>query len=173
MLKKPLDLAKLDAEIFECLTGAQRLAHNLLKNKGTFLRRTHMIRHFAPFKLVLNFAMATSLALSSAAFAQTPKGQITTAQRQKMGAMHKKMADMHSKMAACLESDKAPSQCRQEMLDTCSANFGGSCPMMGTGMMGKGKMGGGKGMGMMGDGSCMDWMMNPDSAGPATSTPAK
>lgn len=126
-----------------------------------------MSQHFAPIKL-FSITVAISLGLTTATLAQTPKGQITSAQRHKMGEVHRKMADMHSKMAACLESDKAPSQCRQEMLDACSANFGGNCPMMG-----KGKMGGGKGMGMMGNGSCMDWLMNPDSVAPATSAPAK
>lgn len=120
------------------------------------------------FKSVPVFAMAMLLSLSSAAMAQTPKSQITSTQRQQMSEMHKKMADLHTKLATCLESDKAPSQCRQEMLDTCSTNFGGSCPMMG-----KGKMGGGRGMGMMGNGSCMDWMMNPELAAPVPATPKK
>jgi K+-sensing histidine kinase KdpD len=125
-----------------------------------------MIQQLSPFKAVINFAMVLSFGITTVALAQTPKDQITTAQRHQMSEMHKKMADIHAKMAACLASDKAPSQCRQEMLDACSTNFGGSCPMMG-------KMGSGQGMGMMGNGSCMDSMMNPNSASPAMATPKK
>lgn len=128
-----------------------------------------MTHQFSPINRILKFSLAISLGLTTAGFAQTPTAQITPVQRQKMVEIHKKMADMHTKMVTCLESDKAPSLCRQEMLDTCSANFSGECPMIG-----KGKRRGGRGAGMMGNGCYMDWMMNPDSAGsPATSTPKK
>ncbi len=100
----------------------------------------------------------------STSFGQGVKAQPTTAQRQAMTERHKKMADMHTKMAACLQSEKAPAVCRQEMIDSCSSDFGGDCPMMG---MGKRS---GKGKGMM-NGSCMDWMMSPESA--TTEAPAK
>lgn len=109
--------------------------------------------------------------LASTGLAETANSQPTTAQRQKMSEMHQKMAEMHSKTAACLASEKTPAQCRQEMMDTCSADFGANCPMAGTG---KGMMGG-KGMGMMNNGSCMDWMMNPEaeSTPPKTTQPKK
>jgi len=115
-------------------------------------------------------AMLFSLGMASAALAQAPKTEPTNAQRQTMGERHVKMAAMHTKMAACLESSKLLSECRQEMLDSCSSNFGGQCPMMGKGPMGGGLMGG-KGKGMM-NGSWMDWMMNPapDDAAPAKPT---
>lgn len=129
-----------------------------------------MSPRFASFNAISRLLLATSLVLSTAAFSQTAKEAITAAQRQTMSENHKKMAEMHAKMAACIEANKTPSQCHQEMMDTCAASFGGSCPMMG-----RGKMGGGKGMGMMGNGTCMDWMMPSESGSTGTtkSKPAK
>lgn len=97
--------------------------------------------------------------------------QPSIAQRQKMSAMHKQIAEMHLKMATCLESDKSPIQCRQEMIDTCSTTFEGNCPMMG---MGHGKKGGKRRNGM-GSGSCMDWMTTPpaESSTPTKTQPTK
>lgn len=69
---------------------------------------------------------------------------------------HKKLAQMHGKMADCLDTDRTVAQCREEMMDSCSSNFAGHCPMMDMGRMG------GAGHGMM-YGSYMDWMMSPDS----------
>lgn len=92
--------------------------------------------------------------ITSTSFGQGVKPQPTIAQRQTMTERHKKLADIHTKMAICLESDKTHTACRQEMIDSCSNDFAGSCPMMG--------MGGSKGKGMM-NGSCMDWMINPGS----------
>lgn len=112
-----------------------------------------------------------SVGVSTAGLSQGPSAQPTPAQRQRMGAMHKQVAEMHLKMAACLESEKAPSQCRQEMQDACTANFGGSCPMLGMGM---GKMGG-RGKNAMRGGSCMDWMTTAptEAAAPAKQPPVK
>lgn len=109
--------------------------------------------------------------IATAGFSQGTTFQPTPAQRQKMSAMHKQIAEMHLKMATCLESEKSPSQCRQDMQETCSANFGGSCPMMGMGM---GKMGG-RGKNAMKSGSCMDWMTTPppETANPSKPQPAK
>lgn len=111
-------------------------------------------------------AAVFSVGISTAGLPQGTPFQPTPAQRQKMSAMHKQVAEMHLKMAACLESEKSPSQCRQEMQDTCSTNFGGSCPMTGMGM---GKMGG-RGKNAIGVGRCMDWMTTPPAE---TATPAK
>lgn len=107
--------------------------------------------------------------IGATGFSQGASFQPTPAQRQKMSAMHKQISEMHLKMATCLESDKSPSQCRQEMQDSCSANFGGSCPMMGMGKMG------GRGKNAMRGGSCMDWMTTPpaETAAPAKPQPVK
>lgn len=105
----------------------------------------------------------------STTFGQGVKNQPTIVQRQAMNERHKKMADMHTKMAACLESEKPLAVCRQEMIDSCSSNLGANCPMMGVGKQG------GRGKGLM-NGSCMDWMMSPDSdpsAAPARNQPTK
>ena len=118
----------------------------------------------ARFALLILFIAGTA----STSFGQAVKNQPNTAQRQAMTERHKKMADMHTKMAACLESEKAPAVCRQEMIDSCSRDFGGSCPMMSMGK-GMGKRGG-TGKGMM-NGSCMDWMMSPESD--TTTAPVK
>ena len=117
------------------------------------------------FTLSILFIAGTA----SQSFGQGVKTQPTAAQRQAMTVRHKKMADMHTKMAACLESEKAPAVCRQEMIDACSSDFGGNCPMMGMGKRG------GRGKGMM-SGSCMDWMMSPESdttAAPVKAQPTK
>ncbi len=98
-----------------------------------------------------------SIGISTAGFSQGTPPQLTPVQRQKMSAMHKKVGEMHLKMAACLESDKSPTQCRQEMQDACTANFDGNCPMIG---MGPGKMAG-RGKNAMRGGGCMDWMTTP------------
>lgn len=48
--------------------------------------------------------------------------------------MRERMASMHEKMAACLRSDRAFSECRQGMHQTCSNMMGQQgCPMMGIG----------------------------------------
>lgn len=107
--------------------------------------------------------------ITSPSLGQGVKPQSAQAQRQTMAERHKKLAEMHAKMAACLESDKAPTVCGQEMIDSCSNDFGGSCPMMGA------RKRGGRGKGMM-NGSCMDWMMSPESdttAVPASAQPTK
>lgn len=104
------------------------------------------------FSLALLFAAG----ITSTSFGQGMKTQPTIDQRHTMAERHKKLAEMHTKMATCLESDKAPTACRQEMIDSCSNDFAGSCPMMGMGKKG------GKGKGMM-NGSYMDWMINPES----------
>ncbi len=96
---------------------------------------------------------------ASTSFGQI-NSQLTTVQRQAMSQRHKKMADMHTKMAACIESEKAPAVCRQEMIDSCSSDFGGNCPIMSSGKRG------GRGKGLM-NGSCMDWMMSPERDTPA------
>jgi hypothetical protein len=114
--------------------------------------------HVARFTLSILFVAG----ITSTSFGQGAKAQPTAAQRQAMTERHKKMAAMHTKMAACLESEKAPAVCRQEMIDSCSNDFGGSCPMMGKR--------GGKGKGMM-NGNSMDWMMIPESN--TTTTPEK
>ncbi len=134
------------------------------------LRRTGIMNQFSTVKAVVIFTLVASLGIgfSTATLAQSQKGQVSVSQRQQMSQMHKKMAIMHSNMATCLESDKIPSQCRQEMLDACSASFGGECPMLGGG-----KMVGRRGMGMMGNASCVDWMMFPDSGEAAKATPKK
>lgn len=45
------------------------------------------------------------------------------------------MASAHEKMAACLRSDRAFDECRQEMHASCMSTFGDQgCPMMGNGM---------------------------------------
>jgi hypothetical protein len=119
----------------------------------------------ARFTISLLFIAGTA----STSFGQGVKTQPTAAQRQAMTERHKKMADMHTKMAACLESEKAPAVCRQEMIDSCSSDFGGNCPMMGMGKRG------GRGKGMM-NGSCLDWMINPESettTAPANAQPKK
>ncbi len=128
----------------------------------------------SPSQMVrLALLAAFSATLASTGLAQTEKSQPTVAQRQKMSEMHQKMAAMHSKMAACLTSEKTPVQCRQEMADSCSSDFGSNCPMTGDGMMGGKGQTGGKGMGMMNNGNCMDWMMNPNSAAPVATQPKK
>ena len=53
------------------------------------------------------------------------------------------MASVHQEMATCLRSDRPISECRAEMLKSCSQMMGeGACPMMGG-------TGGGMGPGMM------------------------
>lgn len=48
-----------------------------------------------------------------------------------------KLAAMHEKMAACLRSDKAISECRSQMMQSCQTIMGtGNCPMYGQGMHG-------------------------------------
>jgi hypothetical protein len=55
--------------------------------------------------------------------------------------MREQMAAMHEKLAACLRSDKAFADCRDEMQKSCGEMMGQqACPMMGMGM--------GMGMGM-------------------------
>ncbi|MCX6123854.1 MAG: hypothetical protein NTV34_03785 [Proteobacteria bacterium] len=125
-----------------------------------------MTQYFAARAARFTLSMLLVAGITSTSFGQGVKDQPTTAQRQALTERHKKMADMHTKMAACLESEKAPAVCRQEMIDTCSSDFGGSFPMMGKGM---GKRGG-RGKGMM-NGSCMDWMMSPESN--TTTAPVK
>ena len=50
---------------------------------------------------------------------------MTTEQRQKM-------ADAHEKMAVCLRSEKAISDCHEEMMKACKEDMGkDGCPMMG------------------------------------------
>jgi hypothetical protein len=45
------------------------------------------------------------------------------------------MAALHEKMAACLRSDKALAECRDEMQKNCRDMMGEQgCPMMGKGM---------------------------------------
>lgn len=119
-----------------------------------------MLRPYFYFVIAAFF----STVISTAGFTQGTPLQPTPAQRQNMSAMHKKIAEMHVKMAACLESDKSPAQCRQEMQDACSSNFGGTCPMMGMGKMG------GRGRNAMGGGRCLDWMTAPPNETPV---PAK
>lgn len=89
--------------------------------------------------------------------------------RQTMAERHKKAAEMHSKMAACLASDKAVEQCREEMAANCGTTFGANCPM------GGGIRGHGKGHGMMGGGPCMGWMLDPGgpSSDAAPNAPSK
>ena len=128
-----------------------------------------MTQFYTTKRLFKTAAIAASLFLGTLANAQAGKTESPAAQRQKMVEIHKKMGEMHTKMAACLESDKDLTACRKEMTDTCSADFGGTCKMMGKGQMG----GRGKGMGMM-DGPFMNWMMNPESDAPgATATTPK
>ena len=106
---------------------------------------------------------------ASTSFSQGVKTQPTAAQRYAMIERHKKMAEVHTKMAACLESEKAPAVCRQELIAFCSSEFGSNCPIMGMSKRG------GKGKGMM-NGGCMDWMMSPDSdttAAPLKAQPMK
>jgi hypothetical protein len=113
-------------------------------------------------KFIAHVAFAVLVPLSaSSVFAQTT--QPTQAQRQTLSERHKTIAEMHSKMAACLESERPIDQCRQEMTDSCSNSFDGTCPMMGQGNMR------GRGKGMMGHGNYWDWMMNPnDDSAPKT-----
>ncbi len=121
-----------------------------------------MTQNFAARATRFTLSMLFVAGITSTSFGQGVKAQPTAAQRQAMTERHKKMADMHTKMAACLESEKAPAVCRQEMIDACSSDFGGNCPMMGKR--------GGRGKGMM-NGSCIDWMMNPESE--TTTAPMK
>jgi hypothetical protein len=131
----------------------------------TFSQENHvMTQKFTARVARFTLSMLFVAGITSTSFGQSGKTQPTTAQRQAMTERHKKMADMHTKMAACLESEKAPAVCRQEMIDTCSSDFGGSCPMMGMGKRG------GRGKGMM-NGSCMDWMISPESD--TTTAPVK
>ena len=115
-----------------------------------------MIQRFTTRAARFSLSILFVAGITSTSFGQGMKTQPTIAQRQTMTERHKKLAEMHAKMATCLESDKAPTACRQEMIDSCSNDFAGSCPMMG---MGKKS---GKGKGMM-NGSCMNWMINPES----------
>src|SRR5687768_11919705 len=89
------------------------------------------------------FALAVifSTGIASVAIAQVSKPQPTASQRQAMSERHIKLSEMHTKMASCLESDKTFAVCRQEMIDSCSKNFSGKCPLMDVGKMGGG-MGG-------------------------------
>lgn len=111
------------------------------------------------------FALALMItAFSHQSYAQEKKNEPSAVQKHTMSERHKKLAQMHSKMAACLDSARTAVQCRQEMMDSCSANFAGYCPMKDMGRMG------GPGHGMM-YGSYMDWMMSPDSD--STPTPPR
>ncbi len=128
-----------------------------------------MTQNFAARVARFTLSILCVAGITSTSFGQGAKAQPTTAQRQAMTERHKKMADMHTKMAACLESEKAPAVCRQEMIDSCSSNFGGNCPMMGMGKRG------GRGKGMMKE-SYLDWMLSPESdstAAPLKAQPTK
>lgn len=118
----------------------------------------------------LALAALFSLGIATTSFSQGSKAQLSSAQRQAISERHKKIAEMHTKMASCIVSDKSPAACRQEMVDSCSTNFGGTCPMMGRENMGPG----GHGKGMM-NGTCMDWMISPESeaTAPAATQPKK
>lgn len=68
------------------------------------------------------------------ALAQEPPSPSPAASKE----MRERMAAMHEKMAACLRSDRALSECRQEMHQTCSSMMGEQgCPMMGMGNPGR------------------------------------
>ena len=113
----------------------------------------HRATYFAQlFFLLIGFA--------STSYSEATKEPLTANQRQTIVERSKKMADMHSQMARCLEAGKELSVCRQALMDSCSNNFGTSCPM-GLGKYSGGKMNG-PGMGMM-NGRCMDWMMFPEN----------
>jgi|GEM_PF-2379937 len=109
----------------------------------------------------LALATLVSLAVATACLGQGTKTQLSTDQKQKVIERHKKIAEMHTKLAACIESEKTPSACRQEMIDSCSANFGDNCPLNDLGKRGSG----GQGKTKM-RGPCMDWMMGPDVDAP-------
>lgn len=97
-------------------------------------------------------AIVTLVLVATSSFAQTPKtAPLTSAQRQAMIEQHAKIAELHTQMAACLKSDKAPADCRTEMIATCSNSLGDRCPMLG------GNKKAGRGRGRMG-GNCGDWM---------------
>lgn len=76
---------------------------------------------------VLLGGAATTLAAEPPAASSAPSKQ-----------MRERMASIHEQMAACLRSDKAFSECRQQMQQNCSQVMGEQgCPMMG---MGRGRM---------------------------------
>jgi hypothetical protein len=114
-----------------------------------------MIQKFTARAARFSLSILFIAGITSPSFGQGVKTQPTITQRHTMSERHKKLAEMHTKMATCLESDKTPAACRQEMIDSCSSDFAGRCPMMGMGKRG------GKGKGMM-NGSYMDWMISPE-----------
>ncbi len=107
-------------------------------------------------KASIALALLVTALLSYQSYAQEKKTDLPSVQKHNMSERHKKLAQMHSKMATCLDSAKTTAQCRQEMMDSCSSNFAGYCPMMNMRHMG------GPGHGMM-YGTYMDWMMSPES----------
>jgi len=115
-----------------------------------------MLNRIKTLKGPTGLALMVTAFLSYESYAQEMRFQPSAAQKHSMSDRHKKLAQMHVKMAECLESDRPATQCRDEMMESCSNNFAGYCPMMDMGRMG------GPGHGRM-YGSYMDWMMSPDS----------
>ena len=75
--------------------------------------------------------MALIVAPLSIAIAAEPSNGSSELSKQQRA----QMASAHEKMAACLRSDRALDECRQEMHASCMSTFGEQgCPMMGRGL---------------------------------------
>lgn len=73
------------------------------------------------------------LGVAAAALATEPSASQSPPSKETRG----KMATLHEKMAACLRSDKALADCREEMQQNCLAMMGDQgCPTMMRGMHG-------------------------------------
>lgn len=76
---------------------------------------------FLPMALLCAFSLQSSADDMTSDKNEMPK--MTKEQREKM-------ATLHDKMAACLRSEKAMSDCHQEMKKSCTEMGEESCPMM-------------------------------------------
>lgn len=77
------------------------------------------------------FILALVLAISGTAYAhETGKAHKHPKEAPKLTAEQRKgMAEAHEKMAACLRTDRPEQECHEEMMKTCEATCGDSCPM--------------------------------------------
>ena len=86
---------------------------------------------FRQTSLALVLLALTAAPLSVAVAAEPPSNGDSEISKQQ----REQMAKAHEKLAACLRSDRALDECRQEMRATCMSTFGEQgCPMMGRGL---------------------------------------